>query len=116
MKVKFIANEKAEIEYIDLTVGRVYNVIGIESDYYRLLNDQSQPYLYPPDLFEVIEAAEPADWETEFGEDGERYAYPVELNAPGFFEDYFDGKTDAIVTFHRYLQKEAARQRVAIAV
>jgi hypothetical protein len=30
-----------------------------------------------------------------------RYAYPPELNEPGFFEDFFDGKTEAIVTFYR---------------
>jgi hypothetical protein len=26
----------------------------------------------------------------EYGDDGERYAYPRPLNHPGFFEDFFD--------------------------
>lgn len=32
----------------------------------------------------------------EYGEDGERYSYPPELNEAGFLEDYFDGKDDAL--------------------
>jgi len=35
---------------------------------------------------------QPESWITETGEDGEHYAYPPELNAPGFFEDFFDGE------------------------
>jgi len=49
----------------------------------------------------VIDSCEPDDWVTEFGEDGERYAYPLPLNTPGFFEDFFDAKKEAITTFWR---------------
>lgn len=85
--------------YPDLTPGQGYAVIGIEADDFRLLNDRGQPYLYPHGLFEVIDSHEPADWVTEIGKEGERYAYPPSLNACGFFEDFFDAKREAVVTF-----------------
>jgi hypothetical protein len=33
---------------------------------------------------------------TEYGDDGERYAYPPPLNKSGFFEDFFDDKPRAV--------------------
>ena len=86
-------------DHPELSVGHPYHVIGIEADDLRLLNDHGQPVLYPADLFHVRDATEPADWITETGDDGERYAYPPALHAPGFFEDLFNGHPDAIQTF-----------------
>ena len=76
-------------EYTDLSPFHWYVVIGVEADDLRILNDQGRPYLYPQSLFAVVDANEPADWITDFGAEGERYAYPAEMNAPGFFEDFF---------------------------
>jgi len=98
-------------EYLDLTPGQPYVVIGIEADDYRLLNDQGRPYLYPRDLFEVVDPREPADWIWEVGEEGERYAYPLPLNAVGFFEDFFDDDEEAVAAFWRVVN-----QRLATAV
>jgi hypothetical protein len=42
---------------------------------------------------------------SELGEDNERYAYPRLLNQNGFFEDYFDGKTEAVATFWRVMNQ-----------
>jgi hypothetical protein len=92
-------------DFPDLTAGQPYFVIGIEADEYRILNDHGKPYLYPPDVFEVIDPTEPSAWMTEYGEDGERYSYPPELNAAGFFEDYFDGKDDAQSRFWHVVNK-----------
>ncbi len=91
--------------YPDLTAGQPYVVIGIEADDYRILNDQGRPYLYPAPLLTVIDAREPADWVTELGEEGERYAYPPPLNGRGFFEDFFDDKRNAVTTFWRVLNQ-----------
>lgn len=79
-------------DYSDLTPEQHYVVIGIEADEFRLLNDHGRPYLYPHNLFEVVDPGEPSDWIVEIGEDGERYAYPPEFNSSGFFEDFFDRK------------------------
>jgi len=91
-----------------LTAGAVYHVIGIEADDYRLLDDRGEPCLYPPGYFEIVDAAEPADWQTETGPEGERYAYPPALAAPGFFEDFFDGDTDAQATFWHTVNQDLA--------
>ena len=84
-----------------LTPGQQYGVIGIEADDYRLLNDAGRPYLYPASAFEIVDWTQPSNWITETGEDGEQYAYPPELNAPGFFEHFFDDDPAAVATFWR---------------
>lgn len=94
--------------YPDLTPQQNYVVIGIEADALRLLNDHGHPYLYPARLFEIVDVKEPADWITEYGEDNERYAYPAPLNEAGFFEDYFDEKKKAVVTFWRVVNQRLA--------
>ncbi|MBI4609119.1 MAG: hypothetical protein HY726_08925 [Candidatus Rokubacteria bacterium] len=100
--------------YRDLTPGQPYLVIGIEADEFRILNDAGRPYLYPSRLFRLVDSREPRDWVTEFGEDRERYAYPVPLNKPGFFEDFFDEKPKALRTFWRIVnQRLAAVNKVA---
>jgi hypothetical protein len=83
--------KKKHREFIDISPGELYFVIGIEADAFRILNDFGNPYLYPPDCFEIVNSQEPDDWVTSYGDDGERYSYPPKLNQPGFFEDYFDG-------------------------
>lgn len=94
--------------YPDLTPNQLYVVIGIEADDFRILNDAGRPFLYPPEIFSMIDAQEPNDWVTEFGEDRERYSYPPSLNKPGFFEDFFDEKRRAVVTFWRVVNQRLA--------
>ncbi|HZF11481.1 MAG TPA: hypothetical protein VFE33_22050 [Thermoanaerobaculia bacterium] len=91
--------------YLDLTPEQPYVVLGIEADSLRILNDQGRPYLYPNDLFTILDAHEPVDWVSSLGEDNERYAYPPPLNDCGFFEDYFDGKPEAVATFWRVMNR-----------
>lgn len=104
MIVKLRTNRKHQ----HLTAGQPYTVIGIEADDFRILNDQGRPYLYPADLFEIVDPTEPPDWVTEYGEDGERYAYPPALNESGFFEDFFDDKSKAVSTFWQVVNQRLA--------
>src|SRR6185295_17650830 len=101
----------SDSRYPDLTPGQPYVVIGIEADDLRVLNDQGRPYLYSSKLFEVVDPHEPADWVTEVGEDGERYAYPPALDVVGFFEDFFDDQRQAVTAFW-----QVVNQRLALAV
>lgn len=91
--------------YPDLTPEQPYVVLGIEADDLRILNDQGRPYLYPAELFTIVDGREPDDWVSEIGEDNERYAYPPPLNDCGFFEDYFDGQPEAVATFWRVMNR-----------
>jgi hypothetical protein len=95
----------AHPDYPDLSANQPYFVIGIEASDFRILNDFGKPYLYPAVLFEVVDSDQPADWQTEFGDEGERYAYPAALNAPGFFEDFFDQKPEQTAIFWHELNK-----------
>ncbi|MGD9128145.1 MAG: hypothetical protein PVH19_12275 [Planctomycetia bacterium] len=94
-----------------LTIGRVYEVLGIEADDYRLLNDEStQPYgndpvLFESEYFEVLAPEEPSFWQCQYGDEGERYCYPPEWNHPGFFEKYHDHVPEAIDTFWNGVKK-----------
>jgi hypothetical protein len=100
--------KKANARYRDLTSNQLYDVIGIEADELRIINDAGRPFLYPPDLFSLLDAREPADSDTEFGEDGERYSYPPPLNEPGLFEDFFHQKAKAVATFWRVVNHRLA--------
>ncbi|MDQ3774306.1 MAG: hypothetical protein M3461_08065 [Pseudomonadota bacterium] len=101
--------KKRQAQYRDLTFGQPYVVIGIEADAFRILNDAGRPFLYPPSLFSLVDAREPRDWVTEFGDDGERYSYPRPLNDFGFFEDFFDQKAKAVATFWRVVNHRLAQ-------
>ncbi len=103
MKVRCIATEHEGVRH-DLSVGDVYEVIGIEAGDYRLLNDAGDPLLFSPEIFEVVDPTRPAHWVCE-PIDGVEYAYSPELGAPGFFEDYHDGDPQAVRTFNRYLNR-----------
>ena len=100
--------KRKQVRYPDLTPGLSYVVIGIEADDFRILNDRGRPYLYPSRLFKIIDSYKPGDWVTERGEEGEWYAYPPPLNSRGFFEDFFDDKPKAVVTFWRIVNQRLA--------
>ena len=43
-----------ETSSLELTKGKVYTVISIEKNWYRIQGDTGEDYLYPPELFDVI--------------------------------------------------------------
>jgi hypothetical protein len=92
MRVKLVSTEdqENEVEIWSLTLGREYEVIAIEADMYRIVDDTNLPYLFSPDCFKIVDPSEPTFWESEKGEEGERYCCPPEWNEPGFFEDFFE--------------------------
>jgi hypothetical protein len=53
MKVKCTANELRDA---DLVYGKVYDVISIEWDWYRIIDESEEDYMYPPEAFEIVEA------------------------------------------------------------
>ena len=59
MKVRVIETqrEKAPCTTRDLLKGKVYDVIEIvpEWGWYRIVDECGEDYMYPPELFEVVE-------------------------------------------------------------
>lgn len=51
MKVKF----KQQNETLDLIAGKIYKVLSVERDWYRIVDESGEDYLYPPELFEIVE-------------------------------------------------------------
>ena len=56
MKVRYLG----ETSFLELTQGKVYEVISIEKGWYRLIDDSGEDYLYPPDEFEEISTGDDA--------------------------------------------------------
>jgi hypothetical protein len=85
-------------------------VIGIESDWYRIMDDAGEPTLFDPQFFTILSAKEPKEWIIEMGEDGEKYAYPLKLSCVGFFDDYFNDNIECILTLLMYMQQRCAQR------
>ncbi len=97
MKVKPKITITPDGRNLSLTLEREYEVLGLEADCYRILNDpEKRPYgndpvLFEPEIFEIIDPIRPDFWVCSIGVDGETYCYPPEWEHVGFFEDYHDG-------------------------
>ena len=51
VKVKYLG----ETSFLELTNGKVYTVLSVEKDWYRIVDDSGEDYLYPPEDFEVVD-------------------------------------------------------------
>jgi hypothetical protein len=103
MRVRCIQREFDGVEY-DFMPGAEYEVLAVEGGGYRLIDDTGRPYLFPSELFRVVDAAWGADW-IDRSSDGVLYASPPEFARAGFFEDYFDRDPETIAVFHRYINR-----------
>lgn len=88
-----------------LSPDKEYWVVGIDDQHYRVVNDISEPVLYPKSLFIVVDPGYPESWEKQEFEDGEYYIDPPEFSKPGFYEDYFDGVLECKKSFEEFLIK-----------
>lgn len=50
MKVKYIGDSS-----ISLTKDKIYEVLSVEKEWYRIVDDTDDDYLFSPEDFEVIE-------------------------------------------------------------
>lgn len=48
------AKYSGKTEFLVLTNGKVYEVLSVERDWYRIVDDSGEDYLYPPELFELV--------------------------------------------------------------
>ncbi|MDR2693361.1 MAG: hypothetical protein LBB74_04005 [Chitinispirillales bacterium] len=52
MKVKYIINE---FTVTGPKYGKIYDVISIELDWYRIIDESGEDYMYPPGAFEIVD-------------------------------------------------------------
>ena len=51
MKVRYIKETKGGY----FTHNQIYEVLSMEKGWYRIIDDSEEDYLYPPEIFEVVE-------------------------------------------------------------
>ena len=51
MKVKCLEDS----DELDLKQGKIYDVISIEEGFYRIIDESDEDYIYPPEMFKIIE-------------------------------------------------------------
>ncbi|WP_293824465.1 hypothetical protein [uncultured Parolsenella sp.] len=51
MKVRY----KGESSPLGLLDGKVYEVLSVEKDWYRVVDETEEDYLYPPECFDIVE-------------------------------------------------------------
>ena len=51
MKVKW----KGKTEFLMLTHDKIYDVVAVEKNWYRIVDDYGDDYLYPPENFEIVQ-------------------------------------------------------------
>jgi hypothetical protein len=59
VRCKIEPEEKSEpndfrLYYGDLVYGKIYEVASVEKDWYRIIDNSDEGYLYPPGLFEIV--------------------------------------------------------------
>lgn len=104
MRVRCLTTRCPDGRVARVTPGEIYEVIGIEANAYRIIDDRNDPVLFDPELFEVVDGVRPDDW-VEAWYDGEEYAYPAPFNEPGFWEDYHEHEPMARLAFSRFLNR-----------
>ena len=59
MVVKYIGKTKMDFiqksNDMDLIPNKTYCVINVERGFYRIIDESGEDYLYPPQLFEIVE-------------------------------------------------------------
>ena len=53
MRVKW----KGKTQYLVLSHQKEYEVLSIEKGWYRIVDDSGEDYLYPPDLFDIVDTS-----------------------------------------------------------
>jgi hypothetical protein len=103
MRVRCKKNRSSGIKHA-LTIGADYEVVGIECDDFRILDDRGDPVLIERTLFRVLDRTRPQSWVTKTM-DGAEYSYAPPFGKPGFWEDYHDNVPGARRAFNRYLNE-----------
>lgn len=108
MKIKLNLEKSNDFdESRDFTPEHWYEVITIEYGDYRVIPDRVGPYLYPKEMFDIVDPERPQNWIATYDiQNGKilEHAGPSELLEKGFFDRYFQNDHAAILTFNKYIE------------
>lgn len=125
MKVKLKSELKPQWHIHGLTQDKLYDVIQISNNYYRLVNDDNSPVLFDIRAFDIVDDEIPSNWvyKVWINEDDEIFHDPdVEeiiyqnftefyslipkcfTEPNNFFERYHDDDPECIQIFKNYLK------------
>ena len=59
LKVRYIGERDVDVPnsykiFVDVLPGKVYEVLSVEGDWYRLVDESEEDYLYPTENFEIV--------------------------------------------------------------
>lgn len=46
---------RGRTEWLMLTHGQIYTVLSVEREWFRIIDDSGEDYLYPPEGFDLVE-------------------------------------------------------------
>jgi len=84
---------------------KIYDVISIEYDCYRIFNNLGEPALYPADIFDIVDNSIKSDWIMIKEKKEIIYFGPKEFSKGYFFEDFFNGNKIANSILIEYITK-----------
>lgn len=83
-----------ERAYVNLREGCEFYVLGIECEYYRIVDLRGEPILYDKELFDVVDRSITGSWSfSEFSE-GAYFLEPIGVGGRGFYEDWHGSDGD----------------------
>ncbi len=86
------------------TIGRVYTVLSISIDQegvrFRVVGDEKTPALLRREMFEVVDGSIPGSWIVYSPGSGFLELAPEPWTRVGFWDQFFDGKADAVASFN----------------
>ena len=90
--------------------GKEYVVLGLDDQYFRVLNNEEEPVLFPRSAFIVLDDHVPEDWVWRRYSDGQFLANPPEMASRGFYDAFFDRKKWALTALAGYLKRAGIKR------
>ena len=93
-----------------VTLGKIYTVLeifvggGCEISFRILTDDRNSPGLQPASQFEIVSTHVPREWQINFVSGSHLEMAPGPWLRDGFWEDYFNGESEAKRIFSKVAQ------------
>ena len=89
----------------NLNLGKIYLIIGMSDDDYRVVDEILSPCLHPRECFVPSDLEPPANWSTTHYTDGSYHSYDPASGGKKLIMDMFDGVPEAVREYHERIRK-----------